>query len=143
VALATLLAVPACGGGSEAPHVSAARVGQPTGPNAALYFTAVGNGTADRLLSASTDVASAVELHETTTNDDGTTGMAPVDAIDLPADGELVLEPGGLHLMLGDVDRLDVGELIEVTLTWETAGEMVIEAEVVDPAETLEEVHDH
>ncbi|HJS71550.1 MAG TPA: copper chaperone PCu(A)C [Acidimicrobiia bacterium] len=140
----TLVALAACGGGGgDGPLVSEARVGQPTGPNAALYFTAAGNGAADRLLGASSDMASAVELHETTTNDDGTIGMAPADPIDLPADGQLVLEPGGLHLMLIDVDRLDVGEMIEVTLAWETAGDMVIEAEVVDPAATFGEGHDH
>ena len=140
VVLAALMVMPACGGGVDGPQVTEARVGQPSGPNAALYFTASGNGVADRLLGATTDVAPAVELHNTKTNDDGTMGMASVGAIDLPPDGQLVFEPGGLHLMLIDVDRLDVGETIEITLTWETAGEKVIEAEVLDPAGTL---HDH
>jgi copper(I)-binding protein len=54
------------------------------------------------------------------------------------AGSSLVFEPGGLHLMLLDVDRLEVGDIVVVTLNWQTAGDMEIEAEVVDPAETLE-----
>ena len=72
---------------------------------------------------------------------DGTMSMARIDRLDLPADGSLVLEPGGYHLMLVDADRLEVGETVEVTLIWETAGEMAVEAEVVDPGETLGDDH--
>ena len=132
------LVVSACGGGSDAPEVTDARVGQPTGPNAALYFTAQGYGTDDALISASTDVAASVELHETVMGDDQTTSMRPVTSYPLPADGELVLEPGGLHIMFIDVDRLEVGSTVEVTLDWENAGEMRITAEVVSPADTGE-----
>jgi copper(I)-binding protein len=113
------------------------RIGQPTGPNAALYFHADGYGTADRLVAVTTDVASRVEIHETTMNDDGTMGMSPIDGLDLPADGELVLEPGGYHIMLIDVDRLEVGEMVEVVLDWEHAGAQSIEAEVVAPEDTM------
>lgn len=115
--------------------VTQARIGQPTGPNAALYLTASSDGGADRLVAADTTVAAAVELHETTMGDDGTMSMGSVDAFQLPAEEELVLEPGGYHLMLIDADRLDVGDVVEVTLTWEDAGEMIVEAEVVGPAE--------
>jgi copper(I)-binding protein len=86
-------------------------------------------------------VAASVELHETTMGSDGTMSMARIDRLDLPADGSLVLEPGGYHLMLVDADRLEVGETVEVTLIWETAGEMAVEAEVVDPGETLGDDH--
>lgn len=130
-----VLAVVGCGGG-DGPEVSDARLGQPTGPNAAVYFT-VSSGTADRLVGVSTGVAGSVEIHETVMGDEGTMGMSRVDGLDIPAEGTLVLEPGGLHLMLLDADRLDVGETIELTLTWETAGEQTIEVEVVDPADTM------
>lgn len=132
------LAIGACGGdGGGTVEISDARVGQPTGPNAALYFTASSGGEADRLVGASTDVAASVELHETTMGDDGTMGMQPVEGLDLPAGGELVLEPGGYHLMLVDADRLEVGDTIEVTTSWEQAGDLTIEAEVVEPGETV------
>lgn len=130
------MATVACGGGDGSPEVSDARVGQPTGPNAALYFTVSGD-EADRLIGAETTAAVAVEVHETTTEDDGTMGMRAVESLDLPAGGSLVLEPGGFHLMLIDAERMEVGDVIAVTLTWENAGEMLIEAEVVDPADTM------
>lgn len=125
-----------CGSSSEVISIDDARVGQPTGPNAALYLTATSEGGPDRLVAASTDVAAAVEIHQTTT-EDGVMSMQRLDGLELPASESLVLAPGGLHLMLLDVDRLDVGAVVEVTLIWETAGEMIVEAEVVEPADTM------
>ena len=119
--------------------VTDARVGAPAGPNAALYFTATNGGAeADVLLGASTDVAGTVEIHETTHDADGTMGMRPVPELALPVGESLNLEPGGLHVMLIDVDRLEVGDRVSVTLHWESAGDLEIEAEVVSPAETVE-----
>jgi len=126
-----------CAGGISAPQISDARVGRPAGPNAAMYFTASGGGRADRLIGASTDAADSVEMHETTTSGTGTIGMQEVDFLELPADGALVLEPGGYHLMLVGADAVEVGEEIEVTLTWEVAGAMSLDVEVVDPSDTM------
>ena len=137
VLLVGLCTLVACAGGGGAPQVSDARVGQPTGPNAAMYFMTTGGGQADRLVGAYTDAADSVELHETTTSDTGTVGMQAVDALDLPADGTLVLEPGGYHLMLVGADAMEVGDTIEVTLTWEVAGAMTLDVEVVDPSDTM------
>ncbi|MGA7096320.1 MAG: copper chaperone PCu(A)C [Acidimicrobiia bacterium] len=139
-----LVAVSACGGGGrgDSPQVSDARIGQPTGPNAALYFTADGYGEDDQLVGAATDVAPKVEIHETVMGDNGTMGMQPVESLDLPASGQLVLEPGGYHVMLVGVDRLDVGAKVKVTLDWKNAGEQTIEAEVVEPSETMDDMGD-
>ena len=61
--------------------------------------------------------------------------MVPVDEIPVPAGETVALEPGGYHIMLLDLAApLEVGDTIEVTLTFETAGEMVLEAEVRDTA---------
>lgn len=138
-AVVVALMLAACGGDDGGSvDISDARVGQPTGPNAALYFTATSGGDDDRLLGASTDAASSVEIHETTMGDDGTMGMQAVDGLDLPAGGDLVLEPGGYHLMLLEADRMEVGDTIEVTITWEQAGDMTISADVVEPGETMD-----
>jgi copper(I)-binding protein len=122
--------------------VTDARVGAPAGPNAALYFTASNEGgDADVLIGASTDVAETVELHETT-QDDGTMGMRPVSDLVLPVGEILTLQPGGFHVMLIDVEPLDEGDRVTVTLHWESAGDMEVEAEVVSPAATVGESHD-
>jgi copper(I)-binding protein len=117
--------------------VTEARLGQPTGPNAALYLTATSDGPSDRLLGAETDIAASVEIHETVTDADGTVVMRTVEAVDLGGGDTLELEPGAVHLMLLDVPPLAVGDVVQVTLVWEHAGPMVIEAKVVDPSDTL------
>jgi periplasmic copper chaperone A len=124
--------------GSAGIDVTEARVGAPTGPNAALYFTASNDDSEpDVLIGVSTEVAGSAELHETTRGDDGTMGMRPVTGLDLPSGETLTLEPGGLHVMLIDVEPLEEGDRISVTLHWQSAGEMGVEAEVVSPADTM------
>ncbi len=142
------------------PTVSDAWAGPATaGGNGAIYMTITGDGDADALVGAAVpaDIAATVELHETTTADDTdttTTTMAgsddttttamggdpmggemmtmrPVDKIDIPADGDATLEPGGYHIMLLDLQKdLVVGDKIPVTLTFEHAGEIQTTAEV-------------
>lgn len=119
------------------PIVTEVRIGQPTGPNAALYFTAEGYGESDALVSVEANVAPTADLHETVVGDGGTMSMQSLPSIDLPASGDLVLEPGGYHVMLIDVDRLEVGDTFEVTLAWEKADSQHIEAIVVGPADTM------
>ena len=136
VLIVGFVALVSCAGGEGVPQVSDARVGQPAGANAAMYFTASG-GRADRLIGATTDAADSVELHETTTSNTGTVGMKTVDSLELPANGTLILEPGGYHLMLVGADAMEMGETIEVTLTWEVAGAKSLDVEVVDPSDTM------
>lgn len=126
-----------CGVNESGLVVSEARIGQPTGPNAALYFTATGSGELEALVSVETDVASSTQLHETVIGDGGTMSMQRLDSIPVdPSDG-VVLEPGGYHVMLIDVDRLQIGDIVKVTITWDQADPQTIEAEVVGPAETM------
>ncbi len=79
-----------------------------------------------------TETTMAEDMTETTMAEDmGSMTMRPVESIELPA-GEMVsLEPGGYHIMLIDlVKPLEVGDTIELTLTFENAGEMTVTAEV-------------
>jgi periplasmic copper chaperone A len=119
-------------------EVADARLGQPTGPNAALYLTVDSDGS-DRLVGASTPVAASVEIHETSVDDDGTMTMTPADGFAIDPGASLVLEPGGKHLMLIDADRLEVGETVEVTLEFEQAGEVTIDAVVVAPQDVMQD----
>lgn len=57
-----------------------------------------------------------VELHSMSM-DDGVMRMRKLDSLEVPVGGELVLEPGGLHLMLFEPARaLTAGEQITLTL---------------------------
>lgn len=137
-----LILMTGCGPGSDAPQVSDARLGRPAGSNGALYMSVQGHSQPDRLISARTSASRSIELHESVIAADGTATMRRVASFDLPARGSLSLEPGGLHLMLIDIDRLELGEEVAVTLVWERAGEHTITAIVVDPSDTIIDEND-
>src|SRR5690349_3057570 len=68
----------------------------------------------DALLSASSDVAEAVEIHESSMTDDGVMQMAPVETVSLAAGQEIEFEPGGLHIMLVNLKQdLHAGDVIK------------------------------
>lgn len=131
-ALALVLAACTPAASGSAITVADARVPVPAGVNAAAYMTLINDGdSTDQLISASTDIAGAVELHETTT-EDGSMSMQQVTGVEIPADGQAVLEPGGLHVMLiGVTEDLTEGDTVDLTLTFEDAGERTVSAEVV------------
>lgn len=56
--------------------------------------------------------------------------MEHLDNVEVPAGGTVVFEPGGLHVMLLDVDELSEGDSIEVVLEFEESGPITIEAAV-------------
>ena len=69
-------------------------------------------------------------LHETVLQD-GVMKMQHVDALDIPANGQLRMKPGGYHIMLmGLAKPLKEGDEIELTLIFEKAGEMKVKAKV-------------
>ena len=102
------------------------------GGNSAIYLNIMNHGEVDDvLLRASTDVAEATELHETTMDENDVMNMSPINNIAVPADSIVSLEPGGKHIMLlGLTETLHAGTPVKVTLTFEKAGEIVVEAEV-------------
>jgi copper(I)-binding protein len=87
------------------------------GENGAIYFV-INNysARADELIGVSTDVADAAEIHESRMNGD-VMQMNQLESVPLEASQELVFEPGGLHVMLVDVNRdLQPGDQIEIVL---------------------------
>lgn len=60
--------------------------------------------------------------------------MEPQEAVEIPAGENVQFQPGGLHVMLvGLKNDLKVGDTLKVTLKFETAGEITVEAEVKEP----------
>ncbi len=100
----------------------------------AVFMTLVNDGSEDdRLISAQTDVAKTVEIHQTTMEDQ-VMKMQQVAAIEVPGGGRVVLEPGGYHVMLiGLHHDLVEGDRFSVTLTFEKSGVLVVEAQVRQP----------
>jgi copper(I)-binding protein len=101
------------------------------GGNGAVYVTLTNSGSqADALVSASSNAAQTVELHEVK-NDGGVMKMRPVKSILVPAKGKIELKPGGYHIMLLDLKHdLKAGEKVPVTLKFEHGGEVQVEAAV-------------
>lgn len=94
--------------------------GQTTGVG---YFVVRNAGAADRLLSAASPNAAAIELH-THREVDGMKRMEKVDGVDVPAGGAAVFAPGGLHLMI--FGFAPAGDTLPVTLTFEKGGAVTV-----------------
>lgn len=141
--LAALLALLAGPASSQEIEVGDAFVyaARPGAPAAAAYMTIANpGGKPDRLLSAASPVAAEAQLHESVTDADGVARMVPrPDGIAVPAGGEVALARGGLHVMLMGLDgALAEGDIVPLTLVFEVAGEVLVEAPVsTDPAAGL------
>jgi copper(I)-binding protein len=106
--------------------------GQPGGAgNGAVYVLIENRGSEpDTLLSATSDAAATVELHETR-QEGGVMRMRPLPKVDIPAGARLEMKPGGHHIMLLGLTRdLHPGDTVTVRLRFEKAGQQVIEAPV-------------
>jgi len=96
------------------------------------YVTIRNEGSqADRLVAASADVAKKVGLHESLM-EDGVMKMRPAGAIEIPAGGMAMLEPGGYHIMfMGLVAPFKEGESFPLTLVFERAGQVDVVVDVL------------
>jgi len=104
-------------------------------PNGAAYMAISNTGeSGDVLLSVSSGVAEAVELH-TMEMTDGVMRMRPIEGgIKVPAGETVALEPGGLHVMLIGLKRaLKDGDTMELELTFAQAGDITVEAAIEQP----------
>lgn len=107
-----------------------ARAATPSSKSGAAFMQIVNHGeAADRLVSASSDVAKRVELHTHAAGDDGVMRMLHVEeGFDLPAGGMLALERGGKHVMLMGLTRsLDQGDVVTITLEFEKSGPLTLD----------------
>ena len=103
---------------------------QIVGRNGAIFLTLKGQDGGDRLMGASSPVASSVELHETVM-DQGVMKMREVKGMQIPAGGTVMLQPGGLHIMLMNLKQpLKEGESVPLTLVFEKAGPVTTSATV-------------
>ena len=98
--------------------------------NGAAYFAMLENtgNAADRLLRASTPVATRVELHTMAVDAQGVMRMREIDGIALAPHAKIRMRPGsGLHLMLvGLKQPLKDGTRFPMTLEFERAGKVEV-----------------
>jgi len=92
-----------------------------------VYFDVTNSGAADLLLAVESPAAQRAEMHSTTA--DGMMRMRPMESVAVPAKGQLVFKPGGMHVMLLDlVQPLRAGMRIPITLLFRDAGRISAEA---------------
>ena len=146
-----LLALAGCGEPEHATEASGKAVSvsgvwarASSGEVGAAYFIIENSGPeADRLLGVTSPAAGRAEIH-LTQMDDGVARMRKTDAVTLPAGGTVKLEPGGYHVMLmGLTDGLKEGGEIELTLTFEKAGETTVIGKIMAPGANGPAKHTH
>ncbi|MEL6977120.1 MAG: copper chaperone PCu(A)C [Pseudomonadota bacterium] len=119
-----------------------ARVVVPSRP-AAAYLVIENVGAADRLIGVSSEAFGYAELHTHKMEGD-LMRMVEVEAIDIPAGGAATLRSGGDHLMLFKMkEPLAVGDMVPLTLTFESAGDVSLNAPIRPIAESGSPEHAH
>ncbi len=134
VALCVVVTLAACGGGGSV------LVSDPwtrpipdASPNTAFYLTIRNpTDTGDRLVAAASPACSTIEFHESTMSD-GVMSMreVPGGELRIPAGEDVVLAPGGLHLMcVGTQVSMTAGATLSLTLEFADAGTYEVEVAV-------------
>jgi periplasmic copper chaperone A len=108
----------------------------PAQPNTAAFMQLHNSGNSPHaLVNAKTTHANIVELH-THTMEDGMMKMRQVDKIDLPAGDTVLLQPGGLHVMLIDLVAA-LPEEVALTLVFEDGSETELMLPVHKPGHKM------
>ena len=105
------------------------------GRNMTGVFVVVENAgaTPRAIVSASTDAAEKVELHEMK-NEGGMMRMSPVKQIDVPAKGKVELKPGSFHVMIfGIKGKPAAGDTMNLTLTFDDGTKVTTPAQFRRP----------
>lgn len=129
VALAALVSFPTLGLAEIVIDDPYARASRPNAPTGAAFMVIRNTGeTEDRLVAASSGVAKRVELHTHIDQGDGVMKMTELeDGIAIPAGESHLMVRGGDHVMfMGLIEPLEQGTMIDVTLTFEQAGDVVV-----------------
>jgi len=100
--------------------------------NGAAYFTLTNNGNhSDRLIAAKSSIARMSHIH-THKMEHGVAKMRQVPAVDLPSAKTITLKPGmGFHIMMmGLKEPLVAGKIFSMVLTFENAGDILVDVTV-------------
>jgi len=111
-----------------------ARATPPNAPVSGGYMTIRNTGEeADRLISGEATFADRVEFHEMKMDGEVMKMRQLADGLQIPAGGEVVLKPGGYHVMFIGIDsQFKDGETRKVKLSFEKAGTIELEFNVQD-----------
>lgn len=107
----------------------------PGAPVAGGFVTIANAGSADdRLIGGKADFATEVQVHEMALQGDVMKMRELPDGLPIPAGQTVVLKPGSYHVMFMGLTRpLTEGETVDVTLTFEKAGDVALKMAVIAP----------
>ena len=99
----------------------------------AVYLTLRNTGEeAVTVTGLATPLAMISEIHQTTTNANGVSSMAPAGEITIAPRESVALEPGGLHAMLMRLQEpMREGESFPLTLMFSDGGELTVEVPIL------------
>lgn len=102
-------------------------------PNTAAFMTIHNDSEqAIKLVSANTEIAERVELHNHV-HQDGMMKMRQIPAIEIPAQGMQKLQSGSFHIMLfGLLKPIKDGDLVSLQLTFNDGQQHTVKAKVKD-----------
>ncbi|MDH7603384.1 MAG: copper chaperone PCu(A)C [Melioribacter sp.] len=108
------------------------------GSNSAVYFKITNNSAKnDTLISAESNSAEVVEIHETF-NENNKMGMRAVKFVEIPAKSEVNFKPGGLHIMLINLIRnLKNNDTINLVLKFKHSKEIKMKVPVKDAMNSM------
>jgi periplasmic copper chaperone A len=103
----------------------------PSQTTTAAYMTIANNSQKEAVLvSASSDIAGAVEIHQMS-DMNGMMNMAMVANIHIPAQGKVTLKPGGYHVMLIDLKKpVNKDDIVPIILHFQDGTVIVVNAKV-------------
>jgi periplasmic copper chaperone A len=104
------------------------------GVNAAAFMTIKNSGgSADHLIKVQCSAAKSADLYQMVMKD-SSMSMNAVNAINIPANGQVELNSGGYHVMLmGLGSDIKDGDKIQLRLTFDKAGTLSVDAVVHVP----------
>ena len=135
------LVLAACGGDGSAPEGPAVVQAEdawcrptPNGVFVGGCYVALTSSRTDRLVSVASPASPVVEIHEMRMDGDMMRMGELEDGLPLPAGEVVTLRPGAEHLMLMALSEpLAEGAVVPLTLTFEHAAEVMVEAQVRRP----------
>ena len=101
----------------------------PSQTTSAAYMVITNNSSKEAVLvSASSDIAGALEIHRMSEMS-GMMNMAQVAKIRIPALGKAALKPGGYHIMLIGLKKpVNKGDIVPITLHFQDGSAVIVNA---------------
>ena len=124
-----------CGGNDQSIEISNAWIRElPPGlKNTALYLD-INNSSieGEKLVKISSDLTDRIEIHETKIEQGDVGKMVRLRELDIPTNKTTSLKPGGVHIMLLDLNRqLRSGDEVSLNLEFLKSGLFSVKAEVI------------